>query len=242
MTKKILFISFILLSLAQFSLAQKTVSPTKKKLAVQLSAQTIAVFPVQFFEDSFNTMNSQKSVELEKELSESLLTKLEKSNLTTEEKDILKPRITDFTRKISQMMKDVVMKDFNIKTESNKLLEKQYLKIFTLAELQKLNKFFKTPNGQNFVKMFNRLVTGELQSNKTVDSAEEEKNFEAIAKSLDAKIFVKFTDSLVKNTMDDIVKYVEVWANQIPKNMEKEMTNGTIKKEMDKFMAENFTK
>lgn len=242
MTKKILFISLILLSLAQFSFAQKAVSPAKKKLAMQLTSQTISLFPIKFFEDSFSQMNSEKAAALEKELSIAFLAKLDESNLTADEKDVAKQRVTDFTQKISEMLKSLIMKDFNVKTWTNKSLEKHYLKTFSLAELKMLNNFFKTSDGQNFVKMFNRLVTGELQGNKSGSSGADEKDFEELTKKIGNNILAKFTDSLVLKVMDDINKYVENWANQIPINVEKEMKNGAIKKEMDRFMAENFTR
>jgi hypothetical protein len=241
MIKKLLFISLILVSLAQISSAQNAPSPAKKKAAKEIAANTILLFPVQFFEDSFNTMNNEKSAEVEKDITESLFKKLEKSTLTPEEKEAFKPQITEFTSKISQMMKTLIMKDFNIRTQTNKSLEKNYVTLFTIAELQKLNKFFKTSDGQQFVKTFNEMVTGEMKGKTGNANGDDEKEFEKLAKGLGEKLIVKFTDSLIPKVMDDINKYVEVWAAQIPKKMEKEMTNGSMKKEMDKFMSQNFT-
>jgi hypothetical protein len=241
MTKKILFISFILLSLTQFSFGQKTVSPTKKKLAVQLATQTVSLFPIEYFEQSFEAMNTRETARLEKDLTESLLAKMNQAdNLNEAEKEILKPRITDFSAKISQLVKKAMMKDFNLKSTASNSLQKNYLKIFTLAELQKLNKFFLTKNGQTFVKSFNQLVTGQVQNTGSGMSPNEEKEFEAIAKSLGEKLLTKLTDLLIKETMDDIGRYIENWGNQLADNIEKEATSGEIKKEMDKFLAENF--
>lgn len=241
MTKKLLLFSLILLGLAQISFAQSNPSPAKRKLAGEIAVNTYSLFPVQHFEDAFNTMSTEKGSELENELTESLLKKLDVSKLTAEEKEIIKPRILDFTSKISQMMKNLIMKDFKVKEQTNKSLQKHYIKLFTLAELQKLNKFFKTSEGQQFVERFNQLVTGEMKGNPGKSKAEDEEEFERLAKKLGEKLFVKFTDSLIEKVMIDIDKYVEDWSVQVGKNMDQATQNGAIKKEMDKFLAETFT-
>ena len=71
-------------------------------------------------------------------------------------------------------------------------------------------------------------------------SSEAEQEFDRIAKSLNEKLLVKFNDLLILKTMDDISRYIENWGNQIDKNIEREAKTGELKKEMDKFLAENF--
>lgn len=242
MTKKLLLISLILLGLAQISFAQSNPSPAKKKIAAEIASNTFSLFPVVYFEEAFTSMSNEKGSEMEKEFNESLLKKLEVSKLTAEEKEIVKPRILEFTQKISQMMKDLILKDFNIRSQTNKSLQKHYIKLFTLAELQKLNKFFKTTDGQQFVKTFNELVTGEMKGKTGANANEDEKEFERLAKSLDRKLLGKFTDSLIEKVMEDIDNYVDEWSAQVGKNMEKETQSGAIKKEIEKFIDENFTK
>jgi hypothetical protein len=238
MTKKILFISFVILGLIQFSVAQ---TPAKKKLAGQLTRQTISVLPIQYFEDSFADMNAKQAANLEKTLSDTFLQKLEKSALTAEEKELIKERIAAFTQKVSLILKDLMTKDFNIGAEANKLLEKNYQKIFTLAELRRLDKFFKTSDGQFFVTKFNQLVTGKLNGTDNGITDLDEQELERTGNLLGERLLVKFTGLLIEKAMDDISKYIDNWSNKMTKNIEKEMLNGAIKKEMDKFLAENFT-
>jgi hypothetical protein len=242
MTKKLLLISLILLGLTQISFAQSNPSTAKRKISAELAVNTYSLFPVQYFEDSFNTMSIEKSSEMEKEFSESLLKKLDASKLTAEEKESVKPRILEFSSRISQMMKDLILKDFKVKDQTYKSLQNHYSTIFTLAELQKLNKFFKTSDGKQFVQVFNQLVTGEMNGKTGNTKVDEEKEFERLTKSLGNKLLAKFTDSLVDKVMLDIDKYIDEWSVRVGKDIEKATQSGAIKKEMDKFLAENFTK
>jgi hypothetical protein len=58
-------------------------------------------------------------------------------------------------------------------------------------------------------------------------------------KYLGASVTEKLFSVVIKNAMDDITKSVEVWGDSMLKTVEKETTNGILKQEVDKFIAEN---
>ena len=54
-------------------------------------------------------------------------------------------------------------------------------------------------------------------------------------------LFTKFTDILVKNTMDEVIKSADVWSQEALKNMEKPDTKEEFQREINDFIAKFIT-
>jgi hypothetical protein len=240
MLKKLLVIAFIIISLGQITFGQKAVSPAKKKLATQLAANTGDMFPIQVFDETLKSSLDKALSEKEKEFSDYLTESIDTSKWSDEKKSEVKAKIPAFIDRMLGLSRDLMSKDFNVKNWTSKSLEKNCQNNFTVAELQKLNKFFITADGKDFVSAFNRVTSAGINGGeKESFSADEEKRFEKIVAVVGERTMNKFFDIVVKNVMDDIVKSVEVWGRNMLKALEKEVKTGVIKKELEKFVADN---
>lgn len=242
MAKKILIISLILLGLTQISFGQKSVSPAKKLIADQLAWQTVDMFPIQYFEDGFRQTIESKFSEMKNEIVTDLTARLEKSELSEQQRTGIKAQLPEFSEKMILKLTNLWCQGFNPRVWVNKSLQKNYSRVFTLNELQKLNLFFKKETGKNFVNTFNRTVSTRLRGeNADAVSAENEALFFELAKAIGLNTFTKFTDILVKNTMDEVIKSADVWSQEALKNMEKPDTKEEFQREINDFIAKFIT-
>jgi hypothetical protein len=240
MLKKLFVISLIILGLGQISFGQKAVSPAKKKLAVQLAANTTEMFPIQVFDDSLKSAIEKSTSEKGSEIRDDLTKALETSNWSDEKKSEIRAKIPAFVDRMMELSKNLINKDFNVRDWTKKSLEKNCQKQFTLAELQKLNKFFASADGKAFVSAFSRITSSGIKGDTKESFTEEEgKYFEQITTIAGESVMNKFFDIVVKNVMDDITKSIEIWGDNMLKTLEKDSKTGSLKKEVDKFVAEN---
>jgi hypothetical protein len=240
MLKKIFVIAFIIIGLGQISFGQKGVSPAKKKLIGQLVGNTTDIVPIQLFEDTISGTIDKVSTETAKEIQVNLEKSVNSSKWSDEKKAELKAKLPAFANRILAITKDILSTDFDVRSWATKSFEKNYQKQFTALELQKLNKFFGSDDGKSFISAFNRITSAGIKGEKEpAFTSEEEKKLEDSAKVVGKKTLDKFLDVILKNVMDDINKSLEIWGDNLMKRVEKEGTSGSIKKEIDKFVAEN---
>jgi hypothetical protein len=236
MLKKIFFFSLILLALSSISFAQ--VTPAKKKIIKQLILNTSDLFPVQAFEESFEKINEQKAEEIKKEMIAQITERVNTSDLSEQRKSEVKPQIEEFAEKIKVKMKGIIAKDYNVRSWTAKSLEKNYAKNFTLVELQNINKYFMTEKGKRFVKFFNDKVSAGIREDLPKEpTPEDEGAINAFALSVKEKTADKFIDTLINSVMDDIAAAIDVWGNNLEKNLENAELKAEIKKEFDDFVA-----
>jgi hypothetical protein len=242
MLKKLFVISLIILGLGQISFGQKAASPAKKKLIEQLSAKTEDMLPVKIFEDFFEKSYEPKSVEIAKGLVDNLTKSVEESDMSNEKKESVKAKIPAFSERFVQLTKSLMSKGYDVKLWTKKSLEKNYSTRFTLAELQKLNRFLSSKDGIAFKDLFKKQTTDKINGGeeKTGDEDETEAMvYGKVEKYLGAALSEKFLSGVVTKAMDDISKSIDVWGNTMLQNLEKETTTGVLKQEIDKFIAEN---
>jgi hypothetical protein len=240
MLKKLFVIAFIIIGLGQISFGQKGVSPAKKKLVSQLVGNTADILPIKFFEETVSSTVDKVSAEAVKEIQDNMEKSVDSSQRTDEKKSELKAKIPAFSNRMMEITKNIINTGFDVRNWATKSLEKNYQKQFTVAELQKLNKFFASDDGKSFVAAFNRITSAGLKGEKEPTfTAEEEKKLEDSAKVVGKQTFDKFFDVVIKNAMDDIDKSMKFWGDNMMKKIDKEGTSGSIKKEIDRFVAEN---
>jgi hypothetical protein len=241
MLKKLLVISFILLGLGQISLAQKGVTPAKKKLAKQLTERTSGIMPSAVFETAFFNTIDKSSTDIEQKVIGDLTKLVETSDMSDEKKTEVKLKIPEFSKHYAEVAKNLFLKDLTVKLWIEKSLEKSYLQKFTVAELTKLNKFFGTADGELFIKFFSEQITAAQEGKEAeATSPETERVFEQMEKVAGKTASGKLLDVAVKNATDDILKEIDVWGNQMLKTVQKASTgNGVLKREIDKFIEES---
>ncbi len=242
MLKKLFVISLIILGLGQISFGQKTASPVKKKLVEQLSFQTEDMLPVQLFQDFFEQSYEPKSVEIAKGLVDNLTKTVEESDMPIEKKDSIKSKLPDFSERFVKLTKSVMLKGYDVKLWTKKSLEKNYSTGFTLAELQKLNRFLSSQDGKAFKTLFKKQTLDKINSGEEKNVGDDEAEamvYVKVEKYLGAALSEKFLSGVVTKAMDDITKSIDVWGDSMLKTLEKETTTGILKREIDKFIAEN---
>jgi lipopolysaccharide biosynthesis regulator YciM len=177
---------------------------------------------------------------LAKAISAGTLDKIsQRKTLTDEEKTALKPKVDEFSKTISKSLQDIIMKNFDIRNASNESLQKNYEKIFTLAELQKLNTFFKSANGKRFVRRFKEMTNDKLEGKESKITDADMKMFEQISKVISLKTFSKFTDILIPDAMEDIQLFVKNWSETAKDSLDKDLENQNLKAQIEQFIAEN---
>lgn len=236
MTKRSLFILFILLGLAQISFAQKAVPPAKKKLVAQLITNTSEIFPSEAFQDIFQQLNNDQSTELTKELTASLNSKIDAdANLSAQTKAEAKAKVPELVGKISHLTKTLLAKNFEITTWVNQSFNKHYSTKFTVSELQKLNAYFKSSNGKETVKLFNKMIVGGIK-NKDQDVEPSDAEAEQMGNFLKAPHGNKFFNVLMDGVFKDVSDKTDVWSKQALNNLKQQMTAGEMKRLIDEFL------
>jgi hypothetical protein len=240
MLKKLFVISLIILGLGQISFGQKAVSPAKKKLAVQLTERTVNLLPLEMLEMAFSKPVETNLAEIKTKIVDDLTKTIETSNLSEEKKSAVKIKVPAFSEKIAQITKELMSKDFNVKLWANKSLQQNYVRNFTVSELTKLNNFFGTKDGEEFVNLFSQRVSDAQAGKETTETSADEEIFSRIEKAVGRTTSNKLLDIAVKNTIDDVVKSVDIWGKNMLNDLKKATSpNGVIKLEVDKFIAEN---
>lgn len=240
MVKKLFIITFILLGLGQVLFGQKNVSPAKKKLVSQLAANTTEMFPIDVYNDFLNSAIEKGTAEKGKEIVDELTKSLEASNWSDEKKEAVKLKIPAFVERLLKISKNLLSKDFNVRNWAIKSLEKNCHKQFTIAQLQKLNKYFSSSDGKAFVLAFKRITASEITGGqKDSFTTEEKERFEQMPTVTGEAAMTKFFDVVVINVMNDMNDSITVWGKTMLKNMESEFKDGLLKIEADKFIAEN---
>jgi hypothetical protein len=239
MLKKLLVISLIIVGLGQFAFGQKAVSPAKKKLVTQLVANTTEMFPIQVFDDVLKSGVEKVTAEQGREMIDNLTKSIEASTLSDERKAEVKAKVPAFVERTMELSKTLLSKGFDARTWTAKSLEKNCQKQFTIVDLQKLNKFFGSADGKDFVILFNTNTVNKINGTEAKPNPDEERLFGQFATIVGRTAGDKFFDIIIKNVMDDITKSVEIWGTGMLKNLETEVKTGLLKKEIDKFFAEN---
>lgn len=239
MLKKLFFISLILIVFVSFSFGQKA-SLTKQEVIQELTTNTIDIIPVSKYENMLTPIFEELTPIMEKNISNGIIEKISKNkSLSDEQKTALKPKVDEFSKGVAKNIQDIIIKDFDIRTASNNSMQNNYEKLFTLAELKKLNSLFKTATGKRLVKRFTEMTNDYMNGNKPKITNADLKMFEQMSKFITTNLFKKFTGVFIKNTMADINVYIKTWVDKSRENLDKNLDELKLKEQVEQFIAEN---
>lgn len=232
MTKQILFISFVILGLVQFSFGQKMVSPNKQKLVSGLIETTKQVFPFEQYEAGFQKARELIRADFENGISEKLKQKIDSTEVfTADEKEKLKAKTPEFAQEYANFIDNLMSRDFRMKIWVNESAATHFNQKYSMAELQKLNKFLQSPNGQKTILAMRNLFAKEFKGENPETNSAKAEEFEKIAeKFAGTQMGEKFLSIVVENVLGDIQKKVDIWEAQVFGNFdsfinEKEFNN-----------------
>ncbi len=241
MTKQILFISLVLLGLVQFSFGQKTVAPSKQKLVSQLVTTTEKFFPYEEFDEVIEKTRTTFSRGMEEEIGADIERRINASDkLSAEKKAEIKAKIPALTRDISNYVNVLIGKNFKIKAWVKESAAKRFTKNFTVAELQKLNNFFQSPNGKNTLLAMNQAliygIRGEKDETNLVDA---EKFAKYAEKLLMTKTGEKFFNTLNKEVLNDVSLELDKFGDRFLDELNESLEKKELNQIFAKFVADN---
>lgn len=205
---KILFILLTVLGLVQFSFGQGATA--KSKAIAQLFNQTGEMFPIDMIEGEIrkqieaNIVNSEKTY-----LLEPFYEKIDSDTTLTEEKKTeLKKKYPEFVKKLSELIRELGFEGFDMQKWYQKSFTANISKNLTSAELKKLNTYFSTPTGKDFVQKF-RQISLDGYAN-VIPQSQNPKLKELIATQNILR--KKFIDLLLKDVSNSVKGMVDKWA------------------------------
>ena len=235
--KKLLFVSLILLIFGNAAYGQKGITPAKKKLAAELTAATANIFPAEKFNQLFIRAQTEKFGETEKQIVDSISGKIDSSeNLTTEEKDSIKAKLPDLSRKLMKISGGIMSKDFLIKNWADEAFKKHFAEGFTISELRQLNTYFRTKVGSNTAKLFNELIIGGIDEENTKPSDE---TISQMQEFLKKRVGQKFFNLLLEKIFKDIMQKTDAWAKFALKEIDRSLESGEMRSLLNDFISAN---
>lgn len=237
MNKKLFIIPLILLGLVNFTFGQDTVSPTKKKLAANLTLTTSEIFPADKLDSLFKDVQAEKMAETAKGITDTVAAKIDSNDkLTAQEKADIKAKIPELSQKLSQLAMDFMGKDFSVKNWTNSAFQKYYSSKFTNSELRQLNTYFQTANGKQVVQIFKTLIIGGITDEKETPDAKRDALMENFMKKPFAE---KFFNVLLGSIVDEVMQKTDAWGKKALKDIDKSLENGEMKKLLEDFITAN---
>jgi hypothetical protein len=226
-TQIILAIAIIALSTTFIFAQKKAVAVPKTQLVNQLITHTSAGYPTALFgqiltqvkETSFNSFNEG--------IVKSLTEKIEsEKKFSAEQKTKLKAQLPEFSQKLSDKFFAQMQNSFKIEQWIKDSMTQEYSK-FTVAELNKLVTFFKTPGGKSFINLMKE------SSENGINGIEAEPNIDTryaiqVEKFLKSPLGEKFYDSFTKKVTDSVQAKCSNWTNTFMNDMNKEEYTGMI--------------
>ncbi|MBX7173518.1 MAG: DUF2059 domain-containing protein [Pyrinomonadaceae bacterium] len=241
MTKQILFISLVLLGLVQFSFGQKAVAPSKQKLVSQLVTTTEKIFPYEEFDGMIEKTRVTFSKGMEEEIGADIERRINASDkFSAEKKAEIKAKIPALTRDISNYVNVLIGKNFKIKAWVKESAAKHFAKNFTVAELQKLNNFFQSSNGQNTLLAMNQALTYGIRSEKDETNLVDADKFAKYAeKLLMTKTGEKFFKTLNKDILNDVSAELDKFGDRFLDELKESLEKKELNQMFVKFVADN---
>lgn len=237
MTKRFFIISFILLGLTGLANGQKTIPAAKQKLVSELIVRTSAIIPSETIDSLFIEVQMERAGEMEKGITNTIVAKIDASDkLSAQEKADIKAKVPELSQKLAYLSKDYIGKGFNVKKWIDDAFQKNYSGKFTISELRQLNAYFQTADGKKVVKLFRRLIIGEITDEKKDSDAKTDILMEKFLKKPFAE---KFFNVLLENIFGEVIIKTDAWSKNALRKIDKSMENGEMKKLLEEFIVAN---
>lgn len=243
MTRKILFISLIVLGLSQFIFGQQKVPATKKKLVTNLVTATEKFFPYQQFDSTFQNMITTISGKFERDIGKEVTDKIDSNkNLEPAKKIELRSKVPALMKDVTKFLNAIIGEKFRLKVWVSESSNDHFTRNFTAAELKQLTTFFNSPGGKNAIMSFNQILARGMEESPSPINSTAEKDFERnTAKILKTAAGKKFFSIITDKIMDDVNTKIDRWGNEIIKDIDDSFAKGALNRIMSDFFGENIS-
>ncbi len=243
MTRKILFISLIVLGLAQFSFGQQKVQSTKKKLVTNLVTATEKFFPYQQFDSTFQNMITTITGKFERDIGKEVTDKIDSNkNLESAKKIELKSKVPALMQDVAKFLNVMIGKKFKLKVWVSESSTNHFTRNFTTAELRQLTTFFNSPSGKIAILSFNQTLARGIEDEPSAVNSNAEKDFvKNTAKILRTSAGKKFFNIITENVMQDVNTQIDLWGNEFMKDIDNSFAKGELNRMLLDFLGENIS-
>lgn len=240
-TTKILFSAAVLIICASFSHSQTTVSADKTGLVNQITEQTFAAFPVEFFEIEIEKVKKESGEQIKREFTNLIIKKTEENpDFSAQKKEEIKAKVPDFGERFGNKVAEVIGRDLDINLWIKEALADNFTKNFTVAELKKIDSFMKGAHGKAFFAAVKEIASAKIQKQETETPQLTARQSIEIEKFINSPLGKKFMDVFGDNTENFLMQKIDIWGDNMLKNIDESMKNGELGEMLEQFIAENF--
>lgn len=239
-TAKILFSAIALMICASISPSQ-TVSADKTRLVNQVTEQTFEAFPVEFFEIEIEKVKKESGEQIKSEFTNLIIKKTEENpDLSSQKKEEIKAKVPDFSERFGNKVAEVIGRDLDINLWIKEALADNFAKNFTVAELKKIDSFMKGTHGKAFFAAVKEIASAKIQKQEAGTPQLTARQSIEIEKFINSPLGKKFMDVFGDNTENFLTQKIDVWGDNMLKNIEESMEKGELGEMLEQFIAENF--
>lgn len=234
-------LTFALAIFAQTSFSQTANEAQKIRLADELVEITFRAFPMGTFQDTIEKMKMESLGGFKSEISATLNSKIDESaDLSAAKKAEIKAKVPNLVDKMAVRVEVLVTQGLDMEQWIKETLAENYVKDLTLAEIEKINAFFKSSSGKMFFELVKEEASAEFEKRPSKSSAMlKEKDAVEIYKFMKTPSGEKFMAVFTKDSDNFLNKKINAWGEDMLKNLEQDIENGELNKLLVDFIAEN---
>ena len=129
----------------------------KKKIAARVSKLMFATFPPGSLSGAADTAIANSTSEIQGSVVRAITQKIdEDAALTPEQKALGRERLPEFSKRVTEKLKELAFKDFNIAKWMEDGFTENLNVALTLAELQRAQRFLESPAGKTYISELGR--------------------------------------------------------------------------------------
>ncbi|MCD9185546.1 MAG: hypothetical protein LUM44_03880 [Pyrinomonadaceae bacterium] len=246
MHKNIITATILTLALtvcAQISFSQTANDAEKVRLANELVEITFKAFPMNTFQDTIEKMKTESLQGFKSEISATLNAKIdETADISAARKAAIKAKVPNLVDKMAVRVETLIMQGLDMEQWIKETLAENYVKDLTVAELEKVNTFFKGSSGTVFFELVKEEAAAELEKRPSKSSSMLKNNDAVeIYKFMKTPPGEKFMAIFTKDADNFLNKKIMVWGEDMLKNLEQDIESGELNKLLVDFVAENLT-
>lgn len=234
-------LTFALAIFAQASFGQTADEEQKITLSDELVEITFRAFPMVTFQDTIEKMKTESLSGFKSEISSTLNAKVDESaDLSAAKKAEIKAKVPNLVDKMAVRVEVLVMQGLDMEQWLKEALAENYTKDLTLADLKKINAFFKSSSGTVFFELVKEEASAELEKRPSKSSTMlKNKDAAEIYKFMKTPSGEKFMTVFTKDTDNFLNEKINAWGESMLKDLEKDIESGELNKLLVDFIAEN---
>src|SRR4051812_31084860 len=152
MPSKRTYVIFAFLVLAVYVGPLQAQTAGKKKVAARVSKLMFATFPPGTLSGAAETAIANSTSEIQGAVVRAITQRIdEDAALTPEQKALGRERLPEFSKRVTEKLKELAFKDFNIAQWMEDGFTENLTVALTLAELQRAQRFLESPAGKTYI-------------------------------------------------------------------------------------------